>query len=136
MDRVLKAVYSKFNSTSTYVALGSKDIFQSHDHKATQEALGKFAKFIPSNLEAKRFQKLGYYSYPMQMSNGTMIPKTKIISLNTNLCYEYNWDSMISTNQKPQQMLSWFENELQTLESINGSAVILSSIPNINECNR
>jgi len=33
-------------------------------------------------------------------------------------------------------MLSWFENELLELEKVNGTAIILSHVPNLTECNR
>ena len=38
--------------------------------------------------------------------------------------------------QDPGNMLGWLENELSELEKVNGQAILLAHVPNIDECNR
>lgn len=79
----------------------------------------------------------GYYSLPLVWNNGTQMGKmqTKVIQLNNNICYQFNWESM-TVYQDPGNMLEWFANELSELEKVNGTAIILSHVPNLDECNR
>ena len=43
----------------------------------------------------------------------------KIISLNTNLCYEYNLETAFQF-QDPGNQIHWFEQELKSIEALDG----------------
>jgi hypothetical protein len=55
----------------------------------------------------------GYYSAPLVKSDGSPIGNkfTKIISLNSIICYNLNWESTLQF-EDPGNMLQWLENEL------------------------
>jgi len=78
-----------------------------------------------------------YYSAPLISSNGEAVGegKFKVISINSNYCYLENW-SQLTKFQDPGHMLDWLEHELAKLEEINGAAIMLSPLPNSDECNR
>jgi len=38
--------------------------------------------------------------------------------------------------EDPDNMLTWLEGELDALEQIDGVAILLAHVPNIDECNR
>ena len=61
--------------------------------------------------------------------------KTKVISLNNNICYNLNWESF-TTFEDPGNQLAWLHDELLAIEKANGTAIILSHVPNLEECNR
>lgn len=43
------------------------------------------------------FKKFGYYSAPLVNKNGTKLggPETKVIVLDSNICYDMNWKSVV-----------------------------------------
>jgi len=67
--------------------------------------------------------------------NGTKLGNTKVISLNSNVCYTLNWDSFIRF-EDPGNMLHWLEDELAHVEETGGNAIIISHVPNLEECVR
>lgn len=83
------------------------------------------------------FKDWGYYSAPLKFNNGTLVGngKSKVISINTNYCYHWNWQQVIQF-WDPGHMLEWLDKELAELEKIGGAAIMLSHVPNIDECNR
>jgi sphingomyelin phosphodiesterase len=81
------------------------------------------------------FLDFGYYSMPLKAQNGTKLGNTKMISLNSNVCYTMNFDSFIRF-QDPGNMLQWLEKELAEVEKDGGNAIILSHVPNLGECTR
>ena len=83
------------------------------------------------------FKDYGYYSLPLQDTNGEDIgaPNTKVLSINSNICYKYNWYGM-AQYQDPGKMLEWLETNLHDLEAVNGTAIIVAHVPNIDECLR
>lgn len=93
--------------------------------------------FLTSKEQIKTFEDWGYYSAPLTFQNGTKIGdgKSKLISINTNFCYYWNWQQVVQFSD-PGNMLQWLENELAELEKVGGAAIMLSHVPNINECNR
>jgi len=56
----------------------------------------------------KNFLDFGYYSMDLTSLNGTKLGNTKVISLNSNVCYVMNWDSFIRF-EDPGNMLAWLE---------------------------
>ena len=71
-------------------------------------------------LEMKKF---GYYSKPLNFN-----PKGKVIALNNNGCYEFNfW--LVKDRFDPGAQIEWLEKELKDLESAGGFALIIAHIP-------
>lgn len=60
---------------------------------------------------------------------------TKVISLNSNICYNLNFESWTAFNDSGHQ-LEWFQNTLSELEATNGYAIVLAHVPNLDECTR
>ena len=79
--------------------------------------------------------KRGYYAADLEFKNGTKVNNTKVLSLNTNYCYMFNFESMV-TFKDPAYQLEWLIKELDNLEKVNGAAILLGHLPNIDECNR
>lgn len=55
-------------------------------------------------------------------------PKGKVISLNTNGAYDVNF-RLADDAFDPGNMIHWLENELQSLEDIDGFAYIIGHVP-------
>lgn len=85
--------------------------------------------------EFETFEKWGYYSLPLVDKKGKALgtANTKIISLNNNFCYQFNWE-VLTLYEDPGHQLEWFENELKALERTNGTAILMSHVPILNEC--
>lgn len=73
--------------------------------------------------EAKVFKRYGYYSKPMDFN-----PKFKVIVLNTNVAYDFNY-RMLVNRYDPGGILKWFEGELVDLEKNGGFAYVVGHIP-------
>ena len=58
-----------------------------------------------------------------------------MFSINSNICYQYNFYGVVQY-QDPGKMLEWLETNLHDLEKVNGTAIIIAHVPNINECLR
>lgn len=58
-----------------------------------------------------------------------------MISLNSNICYTFNFNLLVNFHD-PGNMLEWLENELSELEKVDGAAIIIGHVPNIEECLR
>ena len=73
---------------------------------------------------------------PFVDAKGAPIGKanTMIISLNNNICYEFNWETFIMY-EDPGKQLEWLERELTEIEKNKGTAILISHIPVGNECN-
>ena len=81
------------------------------------------------------FLDYGYFSLPFQSLNGTNFGQnSKVISLNTNFCYDLNWQAS-KMFKDPGNMLEWLQEELQGLEDVEGTALIIAHVPNLDECN-
>jgi len=59
--------------------------------------------------------------------------KTKILSLNSVICYQADFGSFM-TFVDPGNMLQWLTDQLSELEKINGTAIIIAHVPNLDEC--
>jgi len=142
MKKVTSEVGNVSYKAKTYVTFGAYDTvpFGAYrpdgENPVVDEWIEKFSQFL-SDDEMKTFRKYGYYSSPLTYKNGTQIGDkvTKVISLNSNLCYMMNFYQM-TESKDPGNMLAWLEQELSDLERQGGSAIIMSYIPNIDECTR
>ena len=54
------------------------------------------------------FKEWGYYSMPMMLKSGKMLPNTNIIGLNCQAGNNMNWN-LAQTLADPGQMLDWLE---------------------------
>lgn len=92
--------------------------------------------FDPDMSQWDQFLDWGYYSMPLVDKQGKPIGKanTKMISLNNNICYQFNWETMTMYSD-PGNQLQWFEKELLNIEAKNGTAIMISHVPVLEECN-
>jgi hypothetical protein len=93
--------------------------------------------FTPDMSQWDQFQDWGYYSMPFVNKQGEPIgnANTKIISMNNNICYQFNWET-ITMYEDPGKQLEWMEKELGEIEANNGTAILLSHVPILDECNQ
>ena len=64
------------------------------------------------------------------MKDGRQFPKTKILGINTQAGNNMNWYLLKNENRyDPGLHIEWLQNELDNLEAINGSAIIICHIP-------
>lgn len=57
------------------------------------EYLGNYWDTLINNeISFNQFLRWGYYSLPFILANGTEVPNTKILMVNSNACYNLNWD--------------------------------------------
>lgn len=107
------------------------------ENPAINEWAPSWAQFIPDEEQLQNFLNWGYFSYELKMPDGTPISNkpSKVLSLNSNICYDLNFDAFTHF-EDPGNMLQWFENELNDLEKQEGSAIVLAHVPNLDECLR
>ena len=74
----------------------------------------------------------GYFSLDLQYTRGKFSP-TKLLSLNSNICYAANWATFMQY-EDPGNMLHWLQDELTEIEKNNGTAFVMGHVPNLNEC--
>ena len=93
--------------------------------------------FLLTDEQRRTFYNFGYYSAPLVDSEGNTIGDkfTKVISFNANYCYQFNF-KQFTQFWDPGNILDWLDNELAELERIGGQAIMLSHVPNIEECTR
>jgi hypothetical protein len=129
--------------TKAYVAVGNHDTFPSNIIKADPifgeeitSWLQDWKQFVPDSGQQSTLMKYGYYSSDLEYKNGTKFNNTKVISLNLNFCYLYNWATATMFQDHGDQ-LNWLIKELLDLEKNQGKAIILSHLPTIEDhCNR
>lgn len=97
----------------------------------------EWLQFIPDEEQQQLFLDWGYFAIPFIGKDGKPLGKanTKLVSLNTNICYENNWE-VFTQFADPGGMLEWLENILEDLYQNNGTAIIIAHVPNIDECTR
>ena len=140
MDKATAAVLETLGSQSSpvhfFFTVGNHDTFPENSFKASKPGsnpvLSKWSSKYMDPREFPHFADYGYYSVDMNLGSKST---TKVISLNTNFCYQFNWETL-NQFQDPAGMLDWLQSELHALEMKGGAAIILSHIPNIDECNR
>lgn len=145
MKNITKAVVDGLEGIKVYPAIGNHDTFPQDvigmsipkENKAINEWIGSWDSLIEDPKQLQTFHDWGYYSVPLRYENGTLVgnANTKLVQLNNNICYHFNWES-ITVFEDPGNMLQWFEDELKAIEKDNGTAIIMSHVPNLNECNR
>lgn len=72
----------------------------------------------------------GYFKLPLEKDGKKL---ATVISLNSNVCYDLNWDAFIRF-QDPGNELKWLEESLEQIEAEGGQAILLSHVPNYAEC--
>lgn len=67
------------------------------ENKAIQEWAPTWDKFIEDPEQIKTWRDWGYFSLPLKNSKGEKLGKTetKVISLNSNICYQFNWATFL-----------------------------------------
>ena len=145
MRNVTAEVLTQLDDLRIYPTIGNHDTYPQDiirmsipkQNQAINQWIDTWDPMIPDPEQNKLFKDWGYYSQPFLNKDGKQLgdPFTKIISLNNNICYHFNWESM-TTFEDPGGMLEWLEVQLNDLEKVNGTAIILSHVPNIDECNR
>jgi hypothetical protein len=80
------------------------------ENKAIQEWAPTWDQFIEDPEQIKTWRDWGYFSLPLTNSKGEKLGKTetKVISLNSNICYQFNWATFLDF-QDPGNMLDWLE---------------------------
>jgi len=58
-----------------------------------------------------------------------------VLSFNSNYCLIYDFHAWVQW-EDPGKSLQWLESELSELEKVGGAAIILTHVPNIDECVR
>ena len=83
------------------------------ENKAINEWGPSWDSMIGDSAQIENWKNWGYFALPLTKSDGTPIGTTpsKVISLNSNICYQFNWESMMQFAD-PGNMLEWLENEL------------------------
>ena len=145
MKQITKQVQDGLGDIKIYPCIGNHDTYPQdvinmqvpRENKAINEWGPSWDSMIGDPDQIENWKNWGYFSLPFVTSDGTPIGETpsRIISLNSNICYQYNWESMMQF-EDPGNMLEWLESELIALEKIGGQAILLAHVPNIEECNR
>eukprot|EP00356_Strombidium_inclinatum_P002021 CAMPEP_0170479920 /NCGR_PEP_ID=MMETSP0208-20121228/958_1 /TAXON_ID=197538 /ORGANISM="Strombidium inclinatum, Strain S3" /LENGTH=501 /DNA_ID=CAMNT_0010752381 /DNA_START=547 /DNA_END=2052 /DNA_ORIENTATION=- len=145
MQNVTAAVSSGLEGTKFFPVIGNHDTYpqdvismqKPRDNQAINEWGPSWAPFLPNDEEINRFLDWGYYSADFVGLDGQPIgnAKTRIFSLNTNICYQMNWE-LFAQFVDPGNMLQWLHDELEEIESEGGTAILLGHVPNLNECGR
>jgi sphingomyelin phosphodiesterase len=78
------------------------------DNAAVNEWAPEWLKWIPEKEQQENFLNYGFYSLDLTNNAGDKLGKrmTKVISLNTNICYRMNWEA-VSVFSDPGDMLNW-----------------------------
>lgn len=82
--------------------------------------------FTPESLE--QFTKYGYYDEPLKLSNGKVYEKVRVIGLNTQACYYWNY-YLISQRNDPGNQLEWLESTLREMQTRGEKAIIIGHVP-------
>ncbi len=87
-----------------------------------------------SEKEQLQYKKYGFYSKDFTLKNKGPYPNTRVIAINTMSCYIWNFETMKS-RYDPGDQLAWLEQELASLQAVNGKAIIIGHVPPLfNEC--
>lgn len=81
----------------------------------------------------KTFKEYGYYVMPLRLVDGTEVPKTKMIALNTQSCYTMNLLLWMNRDD-PANELSWLEAQLKEMEANGENAIIYGHVPPGDDC--
>jgi len=142
LKKVSQMVVDNFSSYGYKVipAIGNHDTypmnqfknFKPKDNKAIEEWAPAWEPFVTDKAALKTWMDYGYFSLPIEVDGKNV---GTAISLNSNVCYDMNFDSFIRF-QDPGNMLHWFEKQLERLEAEGSQAILVSHVPNKDECLR
>lgn len=143
MRRVSDIVTEYLGGVRVYPVVGNHDtypldMFKFNGPRETEvlnQWDAKWKQFIPDKRAMRTFLDYGYYSIDFTNKNGQKLSglNSKIIVLNMNFCYVYNFE-MLSQFKDPGNMIRWLEEELIDLENQNGTAILMSHVPNNVDC--
>lgn len=85
-------------------------------------------QFVDGEENQKTWLDYGYFS--KQLNN-----KTRVISLNSNICYTANFAGWTAFSD-PGNQFKWLIEQLEELEEQDAYAIILAHVPNLDECTR
>lgn len=71
---------------------------------------------------------MNHQYFAKQLTNNT-----RVLSINSNICYLENWYSITAFND-PGNQLHWMIENLDELEKSGGHAIIIAHVPNLEEC--
>lgn len=104
MKNVTAQVAAGLEGIKVYPTIGNHDTYPQDDIKmsspksnpAINEWAPSWNQFITDKDQIDNWLNWGYYVLPLETANGTALgsKKTKIISLNSNICYSLNFDAM------------------------------------------
>jgi len=146
MKNVTKEIAEGLDDIAVYPTIGNHDTYpmdiikaqEPRENDVINEWSPTWAQFIPDGKQLKSFLDYGYYSLPLKKKDGALLGKgqiVKLISLNSNICYETNFETFAIFKDAGHQ-IQWLHNELLELEKVNGTAIILGHVPNLSECTR
>jgi len=146
MKNVTKEIAEGLDDIAVYPTIGNHDTYpmdiikaqEPRENDVINEWSPTWAQFIPDGKQLKSFLDYGYYSLPLKKKDGSLLGKgqiVKLISLNSNICYETNFETFAIFKDAGHQ-IQWLHNELLELEKVNGTAIILGHVPNLSECTR
>jgi sphingomyelin phosphodiesterase len=125
---------------SIYLGIGNHDLYPINIYDFNEpninSEVNSYSSGWSSFLDADSISSLkryGYYSADLKFKNGTVVKNSKVISVNSFSCYYYNFD-ILKAEGDPSGQLEWLISELEKLEKVNGTAWIISHVPNTNEC--
>lgn len=74
---------------------------------------------------------------PLKRADGSKIgnAETRIVVVNTNICYNFNFENVVIFEDRGHQ-IQWLEKELEEIERLNGTAIMLAHVPDGPECSR
>lgn len=116
MKNTTKIVSDGLKDLRIFPTIGNHDTYPQdiismlapRDNAAINEWAPDWLKWIPDEEQQKNFLDFGFYSLDLTNFDGEKLGKrmTKVISLNTNICYNMNWETMANFND-PGNMLQW-----------------------------
>lgn len=146
MKSITKDVQQGLSNFRVFPTIGNHDTYPQdiikmripRSNAAINEWMPTWQNFFDADMgQWDQFQDWGYYSMPFVDKAGNPIGKanTKIISLNNNICYQFNWETM-TMYEDPGHQMAWFEKELESIEKAGGTAILISHVPVLEECNQ
>jgi len=129
MELITKQVRAGLDGIKIYPCIGNHDTYPQdvinmqvpHGNEAINKWSPAWDDMIKDPEQIKNWRDWNYFVLPFEDSQGNAIgaTPTKIISINSNICYQFNWWSAMQF-EDPGNMLGWLESELSALEAVNG----------------
>lgn len=145
MNKISQQVSDGLDGIAVYPAIGNHDTYpqdffdlsKPRNSEAYNGWSWQWQHFIKDSNALRTFLDYGYYSTTLKKADGSLLgnKETRIISLNTNVCYVYNFENFV-TFSDPGNQLVWLENELEEIERSDGIAIMMAHVPDGPECTR